>query len=152
MTANGNTDPPRRDGSGDAAGDFDDDFLDADVSARRRLATPALLLIVATTITGAPVVALFLLAVVYYLLTGHAETVAGYVTVGFLLTVYFSVLLRGSLQMRRFGSLSQALAAVRWGVASVVILPGIGVLILACAVWAWVVLRDPLVKKQFRSP
>lgn len=152
MTANGNTEWPRRDGSGDVVGDFDDDFLDADASARRRLATPALLLMIATTITGAPVVALFLLAVVYDLLTGHAETVAGYVTVGFLLTVYFSVLLRGALQMRRFGSLGQAIAAVRWGVASVVILPGIGVLILPCAIWAWVVLKDPLVKKQFRSP
>lgn len=158
MTDRSASEEPRRDGSGDDAGNFDDDFEDEATHARRRLETPAMLLIIATTITIVPCF-LFLAFGLYLFIDGlppaepTKEFELGVIVtgVGLFAVMYLMAILRGAILMRQFRNYGMARVAVILGVVSVVFLQVASVFILPSAIWAWVVLRDPLVKKQFRS-
>lgn len=149
---------PRRDGSGDEAGNFDDEFLDAAASARRRLDTPALLLIIATSITIVPCFVVFALALLWSILgmflsdyCQDIDLAALWTLLGLLAVLYLLVILRGAVLMRRFQNYGQVRTAALLGMFSITFLNVASVFVLPCAIWAWVVLKDPLVKKQFRS-
>jgi hypothetical protein len=158
MTTSQDPEEPRRDGSGDESGNFDEDFLDADSAARKRLDTPALLLIIATSITIIPCFLVFALALLWSILgmflsefCQDIDLAALWTLLGLLAVLYLLVILRGAIRMRQFQNYGQVRAAVLLGMFSITFLNVASVFVLPCAIWAWVVLKDPLVKKQFRS-
>ena len=164
---------PRRDGSGDESGNFDDEFLGADASARRRLNTPAVLLMIASAITAIFCFVAFVrigFELLFWMTAnqghhaprhpGNAQpsqnwddgNVIELLTLSaFVGIVYSVVIFRGAKRMRQFENHREARNTVLLGMFSIIFLHVASVFVLPCAIWAWVVLKDPLVKKQFRS-
>ena len=158
-----NIDPPRRDGAGDSLGDYDDIHGDPAADARRRLALPALLLMIGAAVTMLPFLALAVWGVwmLFRLLLAadppnagraqQAEEVGPIFTgLGVVGTAYLAVVLAGAVRMKQFRRYRFARAAAILGIISVVFLQAASVFVLPCAIWALVVLRDPAVKSQFR--
>jgi len=157
-------DPPRRDGGGDAMGDFDDLNRDPAADARARLKAPAVCLQISATVTMLP--CLFLAAFGLIELGRLALGINGsdsgrnadaaeigplLAGVGLIPSGFLAVIIFGAvrmIQMRRYGF---AHTAAVLGIVSVVFLQVMAVFVLTASIWALVVLRDPAVKKQFRS-
>jgi len=162
MTTSQEPEEPRRDGSGDESGNFDDEFLDAAANARRRLLFAGKLLVAAVAITLIPC-----LAVLFYLLSAMIsvleklsqansnlssgeEVFAIVAGLSFLAILLLAAILRGTIAMLQFRNYGQARAAVILGVVSVVLLQPASVFVLPCSIWVWIVLNDPLVKQEFK--
>ncbi len=154
------TDPPRRDGAGDALGDYDDFLGDPAALVRSRVRRAATLLRcgAAGGMLLYTVVTLEGLAFLWVSFTDPALAQTEMRPVGFGFTgaglvglAFFAVMRKGVRHLRDMDHLRWAKAAAVMGVCSVLVLSLFGLLIVPAAVWTLILLRDPAVKSQFRS-
>lgn len=161
-------DPPRYDGAGDPRGDYDDFLGDPAADARARLTLPATLLLGGTALTLLPCFVALSWGVAM-LAWGASQLLFGSdpleasraeermdaalpAAVGGLIgSAYLGTIAVGARRMRQFRRFRLARTAAILGMISVVPLQLASVFVLPFAVWCFVVMRDPLVKSQFRS-